>query len=139
MLYCVKQFVLQVFFAKKECERMFAKDMHMGLLLDFYGEVLPERTYDMLRQYYEDDLSLSEIADAVEMTRQGVRHFIKKGEEELLHLEECLGLAARFETLKGLVDQITATAGQIAESGEENVSLAASKIISLAKEMKETL
>ncbi len=118
---------------------MFAKDMHMGLLLDFYGDVLPPKTSDMLRQYYEDDLSLSEIADAVEMTRQGVRHFIKKGEEELLHLESCLGLAARFEALKGLVEQMTETAERIADNNDEAVASAARQIISLAKEMKETL
>ena len=118
---------------------MFEKDMHMGLLLDFYGDVLPARTYDMLKQYYEDDLSLSEIADAVEMTRQGVRHFIKKGEEELLHLESCLGLAARFQTLKQLVEQIEGEAESILATQDEDLRAAANKIVSYAKEMKVSL
>ena len=39
-----------------------AKDLEMGYLLDFYGEVLTEKQREMLRQYYNDDLSLSEIA-----------------------------------------------------------------------------
>ena len=38
-----------------------AKDFEMGYLLDFYGEVLTPKQREMLRQYYNDDLSLSEI------------------------------------------------------------------------------
>lgn len=118
---------------------MFAKDMHMGLLLDFYGDVLPEKTYDMLKQYYEDDLSLAEIADAVSMTRQGVRHFIKKGEEELLHLEDCLGLATRFQALKDLIDAVKDEAKEILALGDGPATQAAQKIVVYAKEMKATL
>ena len=40
-----------------------AKDLEMGYLLDFYGEVLTEKQREMLRQYYNDDLSLSEIGE----------------------------------------------------------------------------
>ncbi len=73
---------------------MFVKNLNIAYLLDFYGDVLSERTRDMLTMYYCDDLSLAEIADAVGISRQGVRQAIKKGEEELSHLEEKLGLAA---------------------------------------------
>ena len=41
-----------------------AKDLEMGYLLDFYGEVLTQKQREMLRQYYNDDLSLSEIGAA---------------------------------------------------------------------------
>ena len=40
-----------------------AKDLEMGYLLDFYGEVLTQKQREMLRQYYNDDLSLSEIGE----------------------------------------------------------------------------
>ncbi len=73
---------------------MFVKNLNIAYLLDFYGDVLSERIRDMLTMYYCDDLSLAEIADAVGISRQGVRQAIKKGEEELSHLEEMLGLAA---------------------------------------------
>ena len=49
-----------------------AKDLEMGYLLDFYGEVLTEKQREMLRQYYNDDLSLSEIGENFGITRQGV-------------------------------------------------------------------
>ena len=78
---------------------MFEKNLHITFLLDFYGEVLGDRTRELLEMYYFDDMSLSEIADAVGITRQGVRGGIKKGEEELLFLEEKLGLAARYSAI----------------------------------------
>ncbi len=73
--------------------------MHITFLLDFYGGVLADRTRELLEMYYFDDMSLAEIADAVGITRQGVRGGIKKGEEELLFLEEKLGLAARHSAI----------------------------------------
>ena len=78
---------------------MFEKNLHITFLLDFYGNVLADRTRELLEMYYFDDMSLSEIADAVGITRQGVRGGIKKGEEELLFLEEKLGLAARHSAI----------------------------------------
>ena len=53
-----------------------AKDLEMGYLLDFYGEVLTEKQREMLRQYYNDDLSLSEIGENFGITRQGARDAI---------------------------------------------------------------
>ena len=72
---------------------MFEKNMKISYLLDFYGDVLDERVRAVMDAYYDDDLSLSEIADGEGISRQGVRHLIKKGEEHLLFLEEKLGLA----------------------------------------------
>ena len=72
---------------------MFEKNMKISYLLDFYGDVLDERVRSVMDAYYDDDLSLSEIADGEGISRQGVRHLIKKGEEHLLFLEEKLGLA----------------------------------------------
>ena len=65
-----------------------AKDLEMGYLLDFYGEVLTEKQREMLRQYYNDDLSLSEIGENFGITRQGARDAIKHGETTLKELEE---------------------------------------------------
>ena len=64
-----------------------AKDLEMGYLLDFYGEVLTEKQREMLRQYYNDDLSLSEIGENFGITRQGARDAIKHGENALKELE----------------------------------------------------
>ena len=75
---------------------MFEKDLKIAFLLDFYGEVLSERKRTVLDYYYNDDLSLAEIAEEIGISRQGVRDLIKKAEDELHFYEEKLGLAERF-------------------------------------------
>lgn len=78
---------------------MFEKNMSISFLLDFYGEVLGEKQRSILDLYYNEDLSLAEIAESCALTRQGVRHVIKKAEEQLTFLEEKLGLANHFVKL----------------------------------------
>ena len=75
---------------------MFEKDLKIGWLLDFYGDVLSERKRTVLDYYYNDDLSLAEIAAELGVSRQAVREMIGKAGEELRFLEEKLGLAERF-------------------------------------------
>lgn len=79
---------------------MFQKDMKVSLLLDFYGLVLSERRRAMVTMYYDEDLSLAEIAEETGISRQGVRDSICKSVRELEELEEKLGLAARFEAVR---------------------------------------
>ena len=81
---------------------MFEKNLKLAYLLDFYGETLDEHTRSVMKAYYDDDLSLSEIASGLDISRQGVRHIIKKGEEHLEFLEDRLGLA---ETAAQLSDK----------------------------------
>ena len=82
-----------------------AKDLEMGYLLDFYGEVLTEKQREMLRQYYNDDLSLSEIGENFGITRQGARDAIKHGETTLKELEEKVGFAARYRRVQQKLKQ----------------------------------
>ena len=82
-----------------------AKDLEIVTLLDFYGEMLTRKQHDFLEYYYNDDLSLSEIAANEGITRQGVRDAIKRAEKQLFDMEEKLGLVRRFaETKKGLAE-----------------------------------
>ena len=75
---------------------MFEKNLNVGFLLDFYGDVLTERRRDALDFYYNNDMSLAEVAEELEISRQGARDLIKKAEEELFFYEEKLGLAKKF-------------------------------------------
>ena len=79
---------------------MFEKNLKIGYLLDFYGSLLSEKKRNALDRYYNDDLSLSEIAEEFGISRQGVRELVKKAEEELLFYEENLRLAEKFRKTK---------------------------------------
>ncbi len=83
---------------------MFEKNLSMGYLLDFYGEVLTERKREVLDFYYNDDLSLAEIAAELGISRQGVRDIIKKTEDELIFLEEKLHLAKKFDSAQKSIE-----------------------------------
>ncbi len=76
---------------------MFEKNMKFAYLLDFYGDALDEHVRSVMRAYYNDDLSLSEIALGEGISRQGVRHLIKKGEESLVFFEEKFSLAKNHD------------------------------------------
>lgn len=82
------------------------KNLEIPFLLDFYGEMLTKKQHDFLKYYYEEDLSLSEIAENEGITRQGVRDSIKRAETQLFDMEKRLGLAQRFTELKKGVDEI---------------------------------
>ena len=68
----------------------------LGYLLDFYGPLLTEHRRELARLYCEEDLSLSEIAEQLSITRQGVSDAIRKARAQLEGYEEKLGLVARY-------------------------------------------
>ena len=90
-----------------------AKNMESSCLLDFYGDVLTERQREVMEQYYNDDLSLAEIADNFGITRQGVRDSIKRGEGIILDLEQKVGFAARYRAVQQGVAQLESLARSI--------------------------
>ena len=88
------------------------KAFRMTMLFDFYGDLLTERQREFFDLYYNEDLSLAEIAENSGITRQGVRDSLKKTESLLLHYEETLGLVARFhrtdDALRAVLTEIGA-------------------------------
>lgn len=96
---------------------MFEKQVEIGYLLDFYGELLTERRRTLLDMYYNEDMSLSEISAALSITRQGARELIKKAGDELLHYEEKLGAARKFRVIESCAEK----AEGLLEDGEVRV------------------
>ncbi len=112
---------------------MFEKDLVYGTLLDYYGALLPERQRDALALYYNDDLSLSEIADEMGISRQGVRDAIKRGEAELSELEGALGIHRSQTQIKKQAESIVSRLCElIPQLDGEN----AEKLASIAEEIK---
>ncbi len=103
-----------------------AKNLDMIMLLDFYGDMLTQKQRDFIEYYYNDDLSLAEIAENVGITRQGVRDAIKRAESQLTEMEERLGFVSRFNQIKSGLDRISAKAAQI---NEENLKCGLSRTI----------
>ena len=62
----------------------------LSMLIQTYGKLLTEKQYQIMDDYYNNDLSLSEIAQNHNITRQAVRDIIKKGEKKLFEYEEKL-------------------------------------------------
>ena len=98
-----------------------AKNLEIALLFDFYGEMLTDKQRDVVELYYNDDLSLSEIAENEGITRQGVRDSIKRAEAQLLEMEERLGLAKRFREMREGLSQICDAALRIQEYNEKYI------------------
>lgn len=100
------------------------KNLDFVYLLDFYGGMLSERQRELMTLYYDDDLSLAEIADIAGISRQGAHDFIKRGEAKLTDAEKALGLVARFEKIKDTVYEIeNLVAASGSEEKEEILSL----------------
>lgn len=82
----------------------------ISMLLDFYGQLLTEGQFKAMDMHYNQDLSLSEIAEELEISRQGVHDFIKRGRAILSDYENKLGLMSRFceirNNLKGIQEDL---------------------------------
>ena len=79
----------------------------LSLLLDYYGVFLTERKRELMRMSADEDMSLSEIAELVGVSRQSVRDSINKGAEELLRFERQLGVIRRDRQLKSAERALT--------------------------------
>ena len=114
---------------------MFEKNLNISLLLDFYGDILTERQSEMLNMYYNEDCSLSEIAENFSISRQGVRSVLKKGENLLVDMENKLQLASRFIKMRDKSSEIASELENI--NNNINNGEISSKIHSLIEQIKE--
>ena len=74
------------------------KNVKISMLCQLYGKLLTKKQFDFIDDYYNNDLSLSEIAENNNITRQAVRDIIKKGEKKLFEYEEKLQFMKRMLT-----------------------------------------
>lgn len=68
------------------------RKVEISMLCEIYGKLLTEKQINIMDNYYNLDLSFSEIAENEGITRQAVRDIIKKGENKLFEFEEKLGI-----------------------------------------------
>ena len=78
----------------------------VAILLDLYGELLTSKQRDVLDLYYNHDLSLAEIAEARNISRQGVHDLIKRGERSLYKLDKKLNYYTKWSELERGIESI---------------------------------
>lgn len=113
------------------------KNIEISLLFDFYGQLLSSKQYEAVSLYYNDDLSLSETAEVMGITRQGVRDLVKRSEAELYEYEEKLGLYERFKRVGEYAQNIRTLAEGISRSEDEQSARVAAEIITLADKIEQ--
>lgn len=85
----------------------------MSMLYDFYGDLLTDRQKEFFDLYYNDDLSLSEIAENYGISRQGVRDVIVRAEAAMQEVEDKTGIIKRFEAQRPHLDAILNAAAEV--------------------------
>ena len=102
-----------------------AKELKFVMLLDCYGDLLTEHQRSIMELYYCEDLSLAEIGQPLDITRQAVRSIIKRTEDILLNYEEKLGFAERLGKMRDCFRNIEAAAEHITDENTRNIILSA--------------
>lgn len=85
---------------------MVEKLVEVGILYDFYGKLLSERQYMAIELYYIHDLSLAEIGEELNITRQSVFDTLKRAENKLYEYENILGLVEKFNSRQADIQEI---------------------------------
>lgn len=96
-----------------------SKDLYYSTLLDVYGKTLNKRQLDVMAAYYNEDLSLSEIADNMQISKQGVRDIIKRAETHLMQLEMQLLFIEKARSREKLLIDIVKNIEEISLSVQE--------------------
>ena len=85
----------------------------MTMLFDFYGELLTERQKEFFDLYYNEDLSLAEIAENAGISRQGVRDVIVRAEAAMQEVEDKTGLIRRFHQMQQHIANIESAVQEV--------------------------
>ncbi|MDR1805275.1 MAG: DNA-binding protein [Clostridium sp.] len=113
-----------------------AKDLEIVRLMDIYGGMLTEKQLDYLNLYYEEDLSLSEIAANEGITRQGVRDAIKRAATQLAEYEQHMRLLAKQEERERALQKILDSVSKINSLGYSGeIKNASAKIERIARSL----
>ena len=114
----------------------------MALLYDFYGDMLTDRQKEFYDLYYNEDLSLAEIAENYGITRQGVRDVIVRAEAVLTELEDKTGIIKRFHKMQGQFAQMQAAVDAISQHNDsawqdEELELQCGRLRDLLAQLKQ--
>lgn len=119
---------------------MVEKLVEIGILFDFYGKLLSKKQYSVVELYYLYDLSLAEIAEELDISRQGVYDTLKRAEDNLYQYEHTLKLVEKFyKSRKSLVEIYRLALDIEKKSKELNDEFLENKAYSLKEKIKEII
>ena len=95
------------------------KNVKISILCEIYGKLLTEKQLEILTDYYNNDLSLSEIAENNQITKQAVSDIIKKGENKLFDLEEKLLIMGKMMKQEKLLQEVFNELSKIEEASSD--------------------
>lgn len=107
------------------------KNIKISILCDIYGSLLTDKQKDVLDLYYNDNLSLSEIADEIGITRQAVRDAIVKAEKKLFSFEENLKLMEKMKNQKEIVENLKNIQNEVSNTIKQEIENIIQKINNL--------
>ena len=96
------------------------KNVKISILCQLYGKLLSEKQLEFIDDYYNNDLSLSEIAENHGITRQAVRDMLKKGEKKLFEYEEKLLFMKRMLNQEKKIEEILVELTKIQKDYTDN-------------------
>ena len=111
--------------------------LQMTLLFDYYGELLTDRQQMCFDLRHNQDLSLAEIAQELNVSRQGVHDNLSRAEALLMNMEEKTGCVRRDLQCRKVAREIACLAEKLSQSADQNVSDLARQILTLAGELEE--
>ena len=111
--------------------------LEMTLLFDYYGDLLTERQRSCVDMRYNQDLSLSEIAEELGVSRQGVYDNLSRAEALLRNMEEKTGCVQRAMETRKAVRKILDAASKLTACQDQAVSTLAAQIIEAAQRLEE--
>lgn len=111
--------------------------LEMTLLFDYYGELLTERQRTCFDLRYNQDMSLGEIAEELEVSRQGVYDNLSRAEALLRNMEAKTGCVSRDLRIRKAVETVRSLAGKLADSQQEEIAVLAQEILSAVNEIEE--
>ena len=124
-------------------------DVKIGLLFDYYGQFLTTKQREVMHLYFENDYSLSEIAEELGVSRQAVHDMIKKSKKSLYEYEDRLGLALKFsnkdqaieriDRITGELISLVATAAEEAPRGDKKLQVSKEALLSGLIEIRDII
>ncbi len=111
--------------------------LDMTLLFDYYGDLLTDRQRMCFDLRYNQDMSLGEIAQELQVSRQGVNDNLKRAEAQLLYMEQKTGLVSRDLDCRKAAQRIQTLARQLMQSPAPQVSDLAGQILSCVRNLEE--